>query len=193
MTRKTADPIGGVIRDMSVATCIVLGIVALGVACVIVAGVALLSSLGDVRIGRRPLKPIPVAATSCPYLRLVHGAAGPAGDTYLRLLSAQDDPGEWEGEKSRHAQQLLVLELALRDASTHVPSRIASELDQVVTNVAAGRKELAAATSASEYVSRSASQVFSGNEALANASDLVGSACGFELSPSVSGLGGGPG
>jgi hypothetical protein len=177
---------GGAIRDISVATCIVVGIIALGVGGVVFAGVAFLSSLGDVRIGRRSLQPLPVASTSCPYLRQVHDAAGPAGDSYLRLLSAQNDPSAWDVDKSRHAQELQVLELTLRDASTHVPPRIAAELDQVVRNVAVGRRELAAATSASEYVRQSASQVFTGNDALANASDLVGSACGFELSPPVS-------
>jgi hypothetical protein len=168
----------------------VIGALALVGAVIVVGIVAFVSSLGDITIGRKHLEPIPIAASSCPYLRQVHDAAEPAGTAYLRAFtSRRTDPGAWPIEAAQHAQQLAVLELTLSAAIPHVPPRVATELERVKLNVAAGRKEVAAARSASEYLSRSSGQVFDGVDALGNASDLVGNACGFEVSPNVAGLG----
>jgi hypothetical protein len=173
---------------------LVFGAIALLVGVVVVAGVALVSSLGNISIGRKRLEPIPIAASSCPYLRQVHDAAEPAGKTYLdALVSHRTDPRAWPIEAAQHAQQLAVLELTLSAAIPHVPPRVATELERVKTNVAAGREALGAAGSESDYVSRSSGQVFDGVDALANASDLVGDACGFEVNPNVAGLGDGSG
>ena len=180
-------------RTSSIGISLILGAIALGVGSVVVAGVAVLSSVGDVTIGRKPLEPIPVPASSCSYLRQVHDAAEPAGREYLRFLAGRTDPRAWGTEAAQHSQQLAALELALVAAIPYVPARVASELQQVSANVAAGRREVAAARSATDYVSRSSGQVFDGTTALSNASDLVGNACGFELSPNVSTLDGAAG
>jgi hypothetical protein len=180
-------------RPSSTGIYVILGVIVLGVGSLVLAGVAFLSSLGNITIGRKPLKPIPVPASSCPYLRQVHDAAEPAGREYLRLLAGRTDPLAWGTEAAQHAQQLAVLELTLAGAIPHVPTRVASELQHARANVAAGRKAVAAAGSATDYVSRSAGQAFAGTDALSNASDLVGNACGFELRPNVSTLDGAAG
>ncbi len=152
---------------------------------VCVAIVAALNSLGDISIGSKHLEPIPVAPSACPYLREVHDKADAAGRAYLGVLTGQLDPHGWRTEAARHAQLLAAFELTLRAAKPHVPAPVANELQTVIVKVAAGRKEVKTAQSPSDYQSLSAGQVFEGTAALGNASDLVGNACGFVLSPNV--------
>jgi hypothetical protein len=168
----------------------ILGAIALITIVVVAALIAFVTSLSNMSIGRRHLDPIPVAASACPYLRPVHDSAESAGRTYLRLLSGRTDPNAWGAEAAQHGQQLAALELTLLAAIPHVPKRVAAELEQVSANVAAGRTAVAVAPSASDYVSRSSKRAFDGIFALEDASDLVGNACGFELSPNVTELDG---
>jgi hypothetical protein len=158
-------------------------LVLLVVACIVI--VASLDSIGDnISLpGDKHFTPIPVAATACPYLREVHDKADAAGETFRNVIDPQT---EWRTAAAQHAQQLAAFELTLRAAIPHVPTPVATELKTVHAKVAAGRKEIAAARSASEYLSLSSGQVFDGTVALGNASDLVGNACGFTLNPSVS-------
>ncbi len=72
-------------------------------------------------------------------------------------------------------------------ALPHVPAPVATELKTVRAKVAEGRKQVAAARSASEYTPASADEAADGYVALGNASDLVGDACGFDLTPNLSG------
>jgi hypothetical protein len=184
MTRFTHSQYGEAAHSSSVSISILLGAIALAA----VLGVMFVLSLDDLTIGRKPLDPIPVAASSCSYLRPVHDAAEPARREYLRALSGRSDPRAWGAEAALHAQQLTALKLTLIAAIPHVLARVAAELEHVSRNVTAGLTELAAPDSASDYVRRSAGHALDGNDALNNASDLVGRACGFELSPSVSSL-----
>jgi hypothetical protein len=159
-------------------------LVLLVVACIVI--VASLDSIGDnISLpGDKHFTPIPVAAIACPYLREVHDKADAASQTLWNVLGAQT--AEWRTEAAQHAQQLAAFELTLRAAIPHVPAPVATELKTVRVKVAAGRKEIAAAHSATEYVHLSSGQVIDGTVALGNASDLVGNACGFKLSPDLS-------
>ncbi len=153
-------------------------------ACIVIVGS--LHSMGDnVSFpGDKHFTPIPVAATACPYLREVHDKAEAAGRAFLNVLRGQT--GEWRTEAAQHAQLLAAFELTLRAVIPHVPPPVATELKTVRMKVAAGRIEVAAAPSAGEYMRLSTAQAFEGTIALGNASDLVGNACGFKLSPDVS-------
>ena len=145
--------------------------------------------LGDIGIPEREhLAPVPIAAGACPYLRHVRNKAESASKTYVRILQSQDRPADakrWRTQAARHAHELKPFEVALRAAIPHVPAWVAVELRKVRVNVAAGRREVATARSASEYASVSAGHVMEGFFALNDASDLVGTACGFDVSPGL--------
>jgi hypothetical protein len=172
-----------------------LGVIAAVVALVALAFAAFAFALNNVFKGvgniglpaRERLEPIPIAASACPYLREVHDKAESASRAYMGALSAQTGSRRWPTEAAEHAQDLAAFELTLRAAIPHVPARVATELRQVRAKVAAGRKDVAAAHSASEYVGLSWGHAADGATALQNASDLVGQACGFELWPSLFG------
>jgi hypothetical protein len=187
MTRVTAarsDEAG----KSSRAPMFILGAIGVVVVLVVAVSIAIVASVGD--IGSKHLKPIPVPASACPYLHEVHDKADVAARTYWDVLTGQTDPRGWRTKAAQHAQQLAAFELTLLAAVPHVPAAIATELKTVRVKVAAGREEVAAARSASEYVRRSSGQAFDGTVALGNASDLVGNACGFTLSPSSYAFGG---
>jgi hypothetical protein len=175
----------------------VLGAIAAVLAVVVLAFVGFAFALNNAFKGfrnigipeRQHLAAIPIPAGACPYLRQVHDKAESAGQTYFRILRSLDGPADakrWRTQAARHAHALAPFEVTLRAAIPHVPARVAIELRKVRVNVAAGRREVAIARSAHEYASASAGPVMEGFFALNDASDLVGTACGFELSPGLS-------
>jgi hypothetical protein len=107
---------------------IVIGAVAIAVLFAIVANG--LSHLGDVP-QRKHLKPIPIAASACPYVIVMHEAAnkfqialplGPgAFDAHINLLS-------WPQTRTRFDTALRTLELSILVSRPHFPTRIQQQL-----------------------------------------------------------------
>lgn len=133
----------------------------------------------DVAARRTVLKPVPVPASACPYLRRVHDTAGSAGQAQWQVDSLTDF----------HAQlgpNLVAFESALRAALPRVPVKVATSLREVLVHVSVGVRQLDTSRSAAEYETASSGDVLAGLDALNDASDLVGNACGFRLTPVIS-------
>jgi hypothetical protein len=129
------------------------------------------SSPGDV-------KPVPIPATACPYLRLVSASATDAGTPWHDALQ---EHGDWNLLKLRLTAPLASLDNALGTAIPQVPDVVAQDLRETRRDVQIGRAELLAASSVSDYLGRS--NVIDGYQSLAHAGALVGTACGFALAP----------
>jgi hypothetical protein len=130
--------------------------------------------VGDhVRIGPQRLSPMSISVDACPYLGAVHAASVKLNEEWARAL---DGTVAWP-----------MLEGALSRAESYVPERIASRLETVVRDIRLGSAELAHATSVADVVfpggGSRVSPVVDGVTALSEASDLVGSACGYRLAP----------
>jgi hypothetical protein len=137
----------------------------------------------DFEIGRRRLSPIPVPSTACPYLRPIHTVAVKLDDQWVRALDGRDP---WPAFRLELTAELPTLEDALTRAQSHVPAPIASKFATVVLDVRLGRAELPRATSVADvlfFPDAGKSAVMDGASALADATDLVGAACGFRLAP----------
>ena len=140
--------------------------------------------LSNIRIGREPLPPIAVPAAACPHLRPVHDLAVLLNKQWARALDGREP---WPSFRPDLSSELATLETALSRAESHVPAPIASKFEVVVLDVHLGRAELPREKSAMEVIKPAAnrrSPLIEGVNALADASDLVGNACGYRLAPS---------
>ncbi len=121
----------------------------------------------DMHFGREKLDPIPVPPQACPYLDPV------------RVVVA-DLTNLWNEHLFPPREQLVpkldALDVVLKNAQPHVPTRIAKEFDVVLLETRVGRDELTRDPNAIYMDS-----LAKGVNALANASDLIGDACGYTL------------
>jgi hypothetical protein len=124
------------------------------------------------------VQPIPIPHASCPYLRLVAGAATNAGAPWHDTLSGSASLARMVRDLPA---PLAALDLALAAAIPNVPGPVARDLREVRHDVQIGRVELLAATSADDYLNRS--KVLEGYATLVHASRLVGDACGAAIAP----------
>jgi hypothetical protein len=128
--------------------------------------------------------PIPIPHRSCASLRAVQLTAADAGQSWGTVLLSNDAAG-WQTFASQLGPRLARFDVALRAAIPNVPAPVAAELRDVIQQVDIGRRQLPHAKSSAAYTSLTNNAVFIGYEALGEASDLVGNACGFTLAPGL--------
>ena len=121
-------------------------------------------------------EPIPVPQTACPYLAQVRERAA-------RLTELWEQPvlagAPWPQTRDRIVDNLASFELELVAAEPHVPDRVRAELVAVVEKVRVGRLTV---PRSSNWADAATTHEFGeGLDALTNASDLVGPACGEPL------------
>jgi hypothetical protein len=130
------------------------------------------------------VKPIPIPAGACPYLRLVNGAANDANHWDVALNAGTVKA--WRAFATRTAPTLVALQTSLFFAIPHVPRPVALKLQGALQQVVIGRPPLLKSTSVFDYLDKSNSALLTGYNDLVDASELVGMACGFTLAPSGS-------
>jgi len=128
--------------------------------------------------GGAPVKTMAIPAASCPYLRAVQATADRAGEGWGDV-SFTSDRKTWRPFAVQLRPKLATFELALRVAIPHVPKPVASQLGSTLRAVKLGRAKLDQSKSALAYLDRTNWAVVEGYVDLQNASDLVGTACGF--------------
>jgi hypothetical protein len=126
------------------------------------------------------VEPIPIPQASCPYLRLTAAAAADAAPPWRVAFQPTAD---WKRFSKDLTVPLANLDAALGATVGHVPAPVAEDLRAVRRDVEYGRVQLFAATSVSDYLTRS--RVLEGFTALGHASALVGTACGVSLAPPI--------
>jgi hypothetical protein len=152
------------------------------------AGAALASCIATADFGPTPqaLKPIPIPAASCPYLRAVHATAERAGAGWGDVLFSSDRK-RWRRFAVQVGPKLAAFDLALRAAIPNTPRPVATRLRRNLRQVEIGRARLTVSRDGWDYFDRTHWAVITGYENLSDASDLVGHACGFtdgyELAP----------
>jgi hypothetical protein len=135
----------------------------------------------DFDFEREHLAPIPVAAAACPSLRPVRARATALHDLWWRGISGEVARPQF---RRRLRSQLQAFELELTAAEPHVPAPIAQRFRVVRWHIAAARDDLARADGPVDALvpgPDGTSPVLDGTHALAEASDLVGTACGAPL------------
>jgi hypothetical protein len=166
-----------------------------GVAVAIIVVVALGSyavsnfSLGfDLQTSRKHLKPIPIAASACPYVRVMHATANalqsaePFFGLYLdRLGNAIEPQPPWPQVRARVRSTLLNLQLAIFVSTPHFPPPIRHHLTDTLNAIHTGLIEVGQAQDAFDLVTRSSNTLSGGQTAFGYASDLVGRQCHVPL------------
>jgi hypothetical protein len=138
------------------------------------------------------LKPIPVAPSSCPYLRRAHDTAEAAGKAWALVGGMPPsgtglaDPNAWLLYRALLRARFAEFERAMQNAEPHVPTEIAARLHEARAQVKVGLHNLPKVTTANDYSSRTLSAVVSGYVSLTQASELTGNSCGFTLAPDPS-------
>jgi hypothetical protein len=142
------------------------------------------SSTGHgLQIGPPRLKPIPIPPRACPYLKTVRVTSGAAAAVWLG--SDPSSPNlDWTSRTfhRRLEAALPPLELALRVAATQVPAPVRVQLSDSANQVALGRSILPTARDG-VFDDQLLNAMLAGTGSLANATELVGNACGFTLAP----------
>lgn len=135
----------------------------------------------DLNLNETPgvYKPIPVSTSACRSLRRVHDTADRSG----QLLLASGFGSLAESKRDLVTFRLLEFDLALQRAMPHVPRAVQKQLRATLVQVRAGEQALKGAASLSAYGTAALANAIDGNQALGNASDLVGHACRFRLEP----------
>jgi hypothetical protein len=129
----------------------------------------------DLDFGRRHLAPIPVAPSACPSLEPVRAQAAALQDLWLRGLDGSVASDRFRDELEL---RLTALQADAHAAEAHVPAPLAEKLRAMEWDIAVGRNELPHAGGPNPLLSDPQFHLFDGLNALADASDLVGSACG---------------
>ena len=128
------------------------------------------------------VKPIPIPAASCPYLRVLNAVEESAGAGWINALD-YNTTDQWRPFAAQLAPKLAVLETTLLVASAHVPRPVASDFADALHQVVLGRPPLAISRTANAYLAQTNSAVLAGWIDLNQASALIGNACGFDFSP----------
>jgi hypothetical protein len=129
----------------------------------------------DLKIGRKHLAPIPVAPAACPYLEPVREQSAALDDLWMRGLNGSVASDHFRDELDL---RLIALQADAHAAEAHVPAPIVQKLRTMEWDIAVGRNELPHAQGPGPLLSDPQFPLFDGLNALADASDLVGPACG---------------
>jgi hypothetical protein len=133
---------------------------------------------------RKHLAPIPIAASACPYVALMHEAANRFQTTYPVLgLSYDADMHElaWPQTRDRLRHATDVLDFSIVAGTPHFPQQVQHYLDVTLVNLRTGRAQLAAASNASDVFSRTQQLFQDGQAAFGFAGDLIGRQCPVPL------------
>ena len=143
---------------------------------------------------RKHLKPIPIAASACPYVALMHAAADNYQNTVPMFWIAIDANGHlvpWATERPRLDATLRLLDGSIKVSTAHFPAPIRAQLAVTESAIDEGRVQLAHARDLQDVMNRSQPALDRGQRAFGFASDLVGRQCRVRLAagsgaPSVS-------
>ena len=165
---------------MRTRTAVVVGLVGV-IALVTVVGATVVNRIGvDLKIGEPPhLEPIAVPASACPPLALVRVSAARAGEGWLHQFDSK--AANWRAFASQLHPKLQVFAAALYATIPRTPRPVAVRLTTVLRDVDIGLRELPGSTDLYQYLSATNFAVLHGQQALSEASDLVGDACGAPL------------
>ena len=133
--------------------------------------------------GAPAVKPIPIPATACPYLRVVHVAASSAGAGWATALG-YSNAKQWRPFARQLEPKLAILESSLVASIPHVPRPVAWDFEDTAHQIVIGRSPSAFATTW-DYIGRTNNAVIAGWGDLNHASDLIGNGCGFDFAPTT--------
>jgi hypothetical protein len=134
-------------------------------------------------LGGPAVKPIPIPATACPYLRVVHVAASAAGVDWFTALG-YGAAKQWQPFARQLEPKLTVLESSLVASIPHVPHPVARDFEDTAHQIVIGHSPTAS-RNVNDYLNRTNSAVITGWSALNHASELIGNACGFDFAPTT--------
>ena len=161
---------------------------------VVVVGIALIVFLNGFAFGpapRKHLKAIPIAASACPYVRVMHAVANEVQlDEPIPAVNVAA-PGApatiaWPRSRVRFDDAIGRLELAILASEPQVPEPVRHYLDVTLADVRTGRTLLKTDRSGSYETNVILAQryqnLFSdGQQAFGFAGDLIGMQCGVQL------------
>jgi hypothetical protein len=171
-------------------------VICVGGTVLLVAGAAILaallfhpfSGLGNIDPPRKHLKEIPIAASACPYVRVLHEIANdvqrnepvPAllGDNSQTLLAWPTPSG---ARKDRFNGALVALDLGITVSNTHFPPAVQRYLSTTQHADRQGRAQIAHVYYGLLPEQPASGLLGTGEESFGYASDLVGTQCGVRL------------
>jgi hypothetical protein len=133
---------------------------------------------------RKHLDPIPIAASACPYVVLMHQAANnfqasvPPGGL---LYDERGRPRSWPQARARMMLTLDALETSIAGSRPHLPAPVRRQLAVALREIRSGRAQLLLARDGTDFWSRTVDGLERGKLAFGYASDLVGRRCGVPL------------
>jgi len=141
-----------------------------------------LSHIGE----RKHLKQIPIAASACPYVALMHAAANNYQSSMPVFGLEIDSHGQivkvpWSHERQRIDASLRLLDGSIRASTPQLPHPIRAQLAVTLRSVHRGRLELRRAYSFENATDRARHAMDRGQRAFGYASDLVGHQCAVGL------------
>ncbi len=173
-------------RKLRVVAAIMIG-AATALLVLIGVGVALVTLVANdfLRVESRPrLNPIPIAATACPQVRILHLTAD---GFQLALGSAESGtdqhgrPMSWPVARNQLDTAMQRLDTAIANGAPHFPEAIRVYLTTTQLDIREGRTQLAGSRDAQDMTSRTQALLDEGKTAYGNASDLVGQQCDVPL------------
>ena len=139
-----------------------------------------LSHIGE----RKHLKPIPVAASACPFVEAMHDAANELQKAYPVFGVAFDPHGRaltWPQTRKRLARAGDVLEYSIAAGLGQFPAQVQGYLEEVSRQIQAGRAQLRDAHDEFDFFQRTSERWEDGQVAFGFAGDLIGGQCGVQL------------
>jgi hypothetical protein len=169
------------IKSLAISLAIGLAVVA------VIVGMGLYGLTNDLNLttSRTHLKPIPIAASACPYVVLMHATANAfqsaepiLGELYYDAHGNLITP-PWPYPRDRVLPAILNLQVAIFVSTPHFPPPIRHQLTDTLDAIHAGITQLAAAHDATGLGTSQA--LVAGQTAFGYASDLVGTQCRVPL------------
>jgi hypothetical protein len=133
---------------------------------------------------RKHLAPIPIAASACPYVALMHEAANRFQLAYpIAGVSYDADMHQlaWPQTRDRLSHASDVLDVSIVAGTPHFPQQVRNYLDVTLVDLRAGRAELSAASDAGDFSFRTLQLAQDGQAAFGFAGDLIGRQCPVQL------------
>jgi hypothetical protein len=152
-----------------------------------IAANVLANGLFDLRVPppRKHLKPIPIAASACPYVSLMHAAANNFQSAEPSIfgveLNTDEQPVPWPQERVHLNTTLSALETSIVIGIAHFPAPIRQQLAVTLAAVREGRVLVARSHNGQDLPSSGQPPFDTGQLAFGYASDLVGTQCGVTL------------
>jgi hypothetical protein len=134
---------------------------------------------------RKHLDPVPIAASACPYVVLMHQAANNSQVSVPPLgILGYDERGQrlsWPQARARMMLTADALETSIAGSRPHLPAPVRRQLAVALREIRSGRAQLLLARDGTDFWSRTEDGLERGKLAFGYASDLVGRRCGVPL------------